>query len=75
MKNDLPQAPYSRDIALCDFFLFLLQLPPTGHRLDVNRSNISEVAGRFHGYNDNEYNNHFEDWKKRCNECIRMGGD
>lgn len=74
--NTVPQAPYSPDMAPCDFFLFSrLKKPLRGHRFDSIEEIKENSLKALKEISEHEYNRCFEDWKNRWNKCIVSGGE
>lgn len=74
--NTVPQAPYSPDMAPCDFFLFSrLKKPLRGHRFDTIEEIKEKSLAALKEIPEIEYNRCFEDWKNRWNKCIVSGGE
>ena len=74
--NTVPQAPYSPDIAPCDFFLFpRLKLPLRGKRFETIEAIKENSQKELKAIPKSAYEKCFEDWKKRWNMCIACDGD
>ncbi|CAH2096444.1 unnamed protein product [Euphydryas editha] len=74
--NILPQPPYSPDAAPCDFWLFSkLKRPLRGNRFDSIEDIKRESLRSFKAIPEIDFNNCFEEWKKRWQKCIAAGGD
>lgn len=72
----LPQAPYSPDMAPCDFFLFSrLKLPLRGHRFETIEAIKENSLAALKAIPHTEYQRCFEDWKQRWRKCIVAGGN
>lgn len=74
--NIVPQAPYSPDMAPCDFFLFpKLKLPLRGKHfqsIEVIKENSKK---ELKAIPKAAYQKCYEDWKKRWHMCIASNGD
>lgn len=74
--NTVPQAPYSPDMAPCDFFLFpRLKLPLRGKRFETIEAIKENSQKELKAIPKSAYEKCFEDWKKRWNMCIACDGD
>lgn len=72
----VPQPPYSPDMAPCDFFLFpKLKRPMKGRRFSSIEEIKAESLRVLKDIPKSEYQECFEDWKKRWHKCIISGGD
>lgn len=72
----MPQPPYSPDMAPCDFFLFpKLKRPMKGRRFSSIEEIKAESLRMLKDMPKSEYQECFEDWKKRWHKCIISGGD
>jgi transposase len=72
----VPQPPYSPDLAPCDFWLFpKLKRPLRGHRFDSIEEIQAESEKALKTIPEIDFNNCFEDWKKRWHRCIVSEGD
>lgn len=70
------QAPYSPDMALCDFFLFpRLKLPLRGKRFETIEATKVNSQKELKAISKSAYEKCFEDSKKRWNMCITCDGD
>lgn len=72
----LPHAPYSPDLAPCDFFLFpRMKRGMKGQRFD----NIEEVKKKtreeLSAISKDDYKKCFEQWKHRWDKCISCNGE
>lgn len=78
-KNEtvvVPQAPYSPDMAPCDFFLFpRLKLPLRGHRFESIEAIKENSLRELKAIPEIDYHKCFDDWKKRWHKCIISEGD
>lgn len=71
----MPQPPYSPDMAPCHFFLFpKIKRTLKGRRFtdidDIKRASLKELKA----IPKIEFENCFEDWKKRWHKCIKSHG-
>lgn len=74
--HTVPQAPYSPDMAPCDFFLFpRLKLPLRGKRFETIEAIKYNSQKELKAIPKSAYAKCFEDWKKRWNMCIACNGD
>lgn len=74
--NIVPQPPYSPDLAPCDFWLFSkLKRPLRGNRFESIEDIKCESLRALKAIPEIDFNNCFEDWKKRWRKCIVAGGD
>lgn len=74
--NTVPQAPYSPDMAPCDFFLFSrLKLPLRGKRFETIEAIKENSQKELKAIPKSAYEKCFKDWKKRWNMCIAYDGD
>lgn len=74
--NIVPQPPYSPDLAPCDFWLFSkLKRPLRGNRFESIEDIKRESLRALKAIPEIDFNNCYEDWKKRWHKCIAAGGD
>lgn len=72
----LPHAPYSPDLAPCDYFLFpKLKKHLSGRRYRSRHALGSAVYQCMLGIPENEYENAFKNWIKRLRLCVQSKGD
>ncbi|CAK9827582.1 Mariner Mos1 transposase [Anthophora retusa] len=72
--NVIEQAPYSSDMAPCDFFLFpKLKLPLRGRRFESIEA-IKENSQELKALPSSAFKKCFEDWEKRWRMCIASDG-
>ena len=72
----VPQPQYSPDLALCDFWLFpKLKRPLRGHRFDTIEQIQAESKKALKAMPEIEFNECFNDRKKRWHKFIISGGD
>ena len=70
----VPQPPYSSDLAPCDFWLFSkLKRPLRGYRFDSIEEIKAESKKVLKAIPEIDFNNCFEDWKKRWHNCNGEG--
>lgn len=74
--NTIKQAPYSPDLAPCDFFLFpKLKIPLRGRRfesIDAIKKNSLEELKAIHS---SAYKKCMDDWIKRWHMCVASNGE
>jgi hypothetical protein len=74
--NMAPQAPYSPDMAPCDFFLFpKLKLPLRGKRFETLEAVKENATKELKAIPISAYEKCFKDWLKRWHMCIASNGD
>ena len=72
----VPQAPYSPDMAPCDFWLFSkLKRPLRGYRFESIEEIQTATKKELKAIPKEDYAACFENWKKRWHMCIASGGD
>lgn len=72
----LPHAPYSPDLAPCDYFLFpRLKKHLAGRHYKSRQALGSAVYQCMLGIHESEYENAFKNWIKRLKLCVRCNGD
>jgi hypothetical protein len=65
------QAPYSPDMAPCDFWLFLrLKTPLKGFRFDSHEDIIKNVMTKLHTIPRQAFQKCFQQWKDHWAECM-----
>ncbi|KYN19489.1 hypothetical protein ALC57_08176 [Trachymyrmex cornetzi] len=70
------QPPYSPDLAPCDFWLFpKLKRPLRGHRFDSIEEIQAKSKKALKAIPEIDFNNCFEDWKKRWHKYIEAGSE
>lgn len=73
--NIIDQAPYSPDMAPCDFFLFpKLKLPLRGRRFESIEAIKQNSTKELKAIPETAYKKCFDDWKKRWHMCIASNG-
>ncbi|KAG5322721.1 MOS1T transposase, partial [Pseudoatta argentina] len=71
----LPHAPYSPDLASCDFFLFPnLKKWLGGKKFTSNEEVIAETEAYFAEF-DKYFSKGLKEWQKRWEKCILLKGD
>jgi len=74
--NVIEQAPYSPDMAPCDFFLFpKLKLPLRGRRFESIEAIKENSLKELKAIPQWAYQRCMEDWVCRWNHCIALSGD
>ncbi|CAK9833775.1 Mariner Mos1 transposase [Anthophora retusa] len=74
--NTVPQAPYSPDMAPCDFFLFpRLKLPLRGKHFETIEAIKENSQKELKAIPKSAYKKCFEDWKTRWHMCVACDGD
>lgn len=74
--NVVPQAPYSPDMAPCDFFLFpKLKLALRGKHFETVEVIKENSQRELKAITKSAYKKCFEDWKRRWKMCINSDGD
>jgi len=73
--SSLSHPPYSPDLALCDFFLFL-QLKKTmkGCRFDYTENIQANTTRQLRAITKSDYQKCFCQWQERWNKCIQAQG-
>lgn len=72
----IPQAPYSPDMAPCDFFLFpKLKLPLRGKHFETIEAIKENSKRELKAIPKEAYEKCYKDWKKRWHMCIASDGD
>lgn len=75
-KNSTHIVPQPPDLASCDFWLFpKLKRPLRGHRFNSIEEIQAESKKALKAIPEIDFNNCFEDWKKRWHKCIVSEGD
>lgn len=79
VKNNvhvIPQAPYSPDMAPCDFFLFpKLKLPLRGKHFETIEAIKENSQRELKAIPKEAFEKCYNDWKKRWHMCIASDGD
>lgn len=74
--NIVPQAPYSPDMAPCDFFLFpKLKLPLRGKHFETIEVIKENSKKELKAIPKSAFQKCYDDWKKRWHMCIASDGD
>lgn len=72
----IPLAPYSPDMAPCDFFLFpKLKLPLRGKHFETIEAIKENSKRELKAIPKEAYEKCYKDWKKRWHMCIASDGD
>jgi len=72
----VPQPPYSPDLAPADFFLFLkLKSSLKGRRFQKVEAIEEKSIWGLHAILQNTFQDAFQNWKKRWEQCIKSGGE
>jgi len=72
----VPQLPYSQDLAPADFFLFLkLKSSLKGRRFQTDEEIEENSIRDLHAILQNTFQDAFQNWKKRWEQCIKSGGE
>lgn len=72
----LPHAPYSPDLAPCDFFLFpRMKRGMKGRRFDSIEEVKIKTREELAGITEDEFKKCFEQWKHRWDKCITSSGE
>ena len=69
--NTVPQPPYSRDLAPCDFWLFP-KLTRCRYETIEMKEALTKVIDTF---TQEDFNGAFQKLLERYNKCIAAGGD
>ena len=71
----VPQPPYSRDLAPCDFWLFPnLKEKLRGCRYERIEDTKEAVTKVIDTLTQEDFNGAFQKFLERCNKCIAAGG-
>ncbi|EFN86934.1 hypothetical protein EAI_00275, partial [Harpegnathos saltator] len=74
--NVAPQAPYSPDMAPCDFFLFaLLKKPLRGQRFESIEEIKEKSLRELKAIPSAAYERCFQDWIKHWRMCVASNRD
>jgi hypothetical protein len=72
----LHHAPYSPDLAPCDFFLFLkLKHSLKGTHFQSIEDIQTKTTDLLKGFTQNDFQKCFHTWKERMQQCIRAQGN
>ena len=72
----VPQAPYSPDLALADFFLFpKLKSALKGRRFKTMEEIEENSLWDLRAIPQNTFQDAFQNWKERWERCINSGGE
>ena len=79
VKNNMPlvrQAPYSPDLAPCDFWLFpKLKLTLKGRRFQSREDIMKKSTEELQGIAEVEFKRCFQKWQKRWEKCVHHQGE
>jgi transposase len=77
-KHGVPvvrQAPYSPDMAPCDFWLFpKLKRPLKGSRFDSREDIMRNATKELRSLPEEAFQKCFQQWKERCAKCVESQG-
>jgi [histone H3]-lysine36 N-dimethyltransferase SETMAR len=74
--SQVPQPPYSPDLAPCDFWLFQkLKTPLKGRRFQSVDEIKKNTTKQLMAISKNEFSECFQKWQERWNKCIQSQGD
>jgi hypothetical protein len=69
-------APYSPDLALCDFFLFpKMKLKLKGLRFGTTEEIQAESQRVLDTLTENNFQEAFQKWRRRWDRCLHEGGN
>ena len=72
----VPQPPYSPDLTPADFLLFpKLKSPLKGRRFQTVEETEENSIRDLRAIPQNTFQDAFQNWKKRCERCIKSGGE
>jgi hypothetical protein len=78
-KHNIPvvrQAPYSPDMAPCDFWLFRkLKMPLKGTRFESRKHIMRNSTARLITIPIDAFQKCFQQWRKRWEKCVHYQGD
>ena len=78
-KHNVPvvrQAPYSPDMAPCDFWLFpKLKMPLKGTRFESREDIMTNATAALMAIRKDDFKKCFQQWHDRWEKCIRTHGD
>ena len=79
VKNNMPlvrQAPYSPDLAPCDFWLFpKLKLTLKGRQFQSREDIMKKSTEELQGIAEVEFKRCFQKWQKRWEKCVHHQGE
>jgi hypothetical protein len=71
----VPHPPYSPDLAPSDFSLYPnMKKPMRGMRYNDRKEILDAVYANLRRLSENGFSHVFENWKKRWEKCIALGG-
>lgn len=69
-------APYSPDMAPCDFWLFLkIKRSLKGARLQTREEIMAETTAELNSIPKEAFLECFQQWQHRCEKCVEFQGD
>jgi hypothetical protein len=72
----IPHPPYSPDLAPCDFFLFpKMKLKLKGRRFDAIEEIQAESQRMLDSLTGKDFQEAFQEWRRRCDLCLHAGGN
>lgn len=72
----LPHAPYSPDLAPCDFFLFpRMKRDMKGQRFDDVEAVKKKTRQELSAITTDEFEKCFQEWNRRLDKCIKCNGE
>jgi hypothetical protein len=78
-KHNIPvvrQAPYSPDMAACDFWLFPhLKMQLKGTRFDLRDNIIWNTMAKLYSIRKEAFQKCFEQWQNHWEKCVQLLGD
>uniref|UniRef100_A0A1B6IQK1 Tc1-like transposase DDE domain-containing protein n=1 Tax=Homalodisca liturata TaxID=320908 RepID=A0A1B6IQK1_9HEMI len=71
----VPQPPYSPDMAPCDFWLFPhLKKPLKGTRFESREAIMKKTTADLMAMPKSDFQDCFQKWKRRWNRCVASQG-
>jgi hypothetical protein len=78
-KHDIPvvrQAPYSPDMASCDFWLFThLKTQLKSARFESRNDITRNTTAKLYSFRKEAFQKCFEQWRNRCEKCVQSQRD
>ena len=78
-KHNIPvvrQAPYSPDMAPCDFWLFFhLKTQLKGARFESRNDIMRNTTAKLYSIRKEVFQKCFEQWRNRCEKCVQSQAD
>jgi len=78
-KHNIPlirQAPYSPDMAPCDFWLFpKLKMPLKGTRFESREDSMRNATAQLYKIPQVAFQKFFQQWQDRWKKCVHYQGD